>query len=175
MRFLFENELIRFRAMEPTDVELLYFWENDPEHWSSGSTLQPLSKSAMEAYVEESHKSLYELGAMRLMIEEVRERRAIGAVDLYDYDAYNRRVAVGLLIETSYRGRGFGSSAIKMISDYALCHLRLRLVYAHIDRQNKPSQAAFISAGFREVASLPLWHWNGEEYSDLLVYTKSAD
>ena len=28
-----ENELIRLRALEPDDVQVLYKWENDTEVW----------------------------------------------------------------------------------------------------------------------------------------------
>ena len=34
-----ENELIRLRALEPDDVQVLYKWENDTEVWKVSNTL----------------------------------------------------------------------------------------------------------------------------------------
>ena len=39
-----ENELIRLRALEPDDVQVLYKWENDTEVWKVSNTIVPFSK-----------------------------------------------------------------------------------------------------------------------------------
>ena len=38
-----ENELIRLRALEPDDVQVLYKWENDTEVWKVSNTIVPFS------------------------------------------------------------------------------------------------------------------------------------
>ncbi|GAD05481.1 hypothetical protein HQ45_08745 [Porphyromonas crevioricanis] len=175
MPLFFENELIQLRALEPSDVDLLYHWENDPELRASTTVLQPISREALCNYIRENHKSIYELGSLRLMIIRQEGKVEVGTIELYDYDPYNKRVAIGLLIGREYRQQGFARSAISLLSDYVLQDLRLRLIFAYIEVHNTPSQMAFSAAGFKRVAVLPAWSWNGHDYSDLAVFAKYAD
>ena len=50
-RFL-EDEVIRLRALEPEDLELLYRWENDSALWEFSSTLAPFSRYLLKEYIE---------------------------------------------------------------------------------------------------------------------------
>ena len=35
---------IRFRALEPEDIDILFEWENDAEIWEISNTFEPYSK-----------------------------------------------------------------------------------------------------------------------------------
>lgn len=62
-------EKIRLRALEPEDLELLYQWENESSYWIISNTVSPFSKYTLKRYMENSHKSIYETGQLRLMVE----------------------------------------------------------------------------------------------------------
>ena len=65
-----ENETIRLRALEPEDLELLYRWENNPELLESlGNTMSPYSRYILKEYIRESHRDIFDLKQLRLMIE----------------------------------------------------------------------------------------------------------
>ena len=81
---LLENEILKLRAVEPDDLEMLYIWENDPQLWLVGNTRQPLSKFALKQYIIDTHKDIYESRQLRLMIVEKKNNQTIGTVDLYD-------------------------------------------------------------------------------------------
>ncbi|MDP4226269.1 MAG: GNAT family N-acetyltransferase, partial [Bacteroidota bacterium] len=42
-----ENKIVRLRALEPSDVEILYNWENDTSVWQISGTLSPFSKKIL--------------------------------------------------------------------------------------------------------------------------------
>jgi diamine N-acetyltransferase len=56
------------RAMEPYDLDNLYMWENDPENWFVSQTRAPYSKHVLSQFIDESHKDIYEIRQLRLMI-----------------------------------------------------------------------------------------------------------
>ena len=59
--------LIHLRAIEPTDVDCLYQWENDPESWKVSDANAPLSRYAIEQFVLNSHQDIYTTRQLRSM------------------------------------------------------------------------------------------------------------
>lgn len=66
-----EGELIRLRAVEPEDAELLHTWENDPAVWAVSGTTEPFSREQIRRFVERQLRGddLFRSGQLRLMIE----------------------------------------------------------------------------------------------------------
>ena len=78
---LLHNGSTRLRALEPSDVDQVVQWENNPEHWAVTGTSAPYSRAALEALCQ-GHQDLYTAGQLRWIIEE--NGRVVGAVDLVD-------------------------------------------------------------------------------------------
>ena len=57
---LLENSEIRLRALEPSDVDLLYAWENDTSIWDVSSTIIPFSKNTIrnQIFTKQSNSDL---------------------------------------------------------------------------------------------------------------------
>ena len=64
-----ESELIRLRALEPEDVNILYKWENDTEIWKVSNTVAPFSKHMLRQFIENQQRDIYETRQLRLIIE----------------------------------------------------------------------------------------------------------
>lgn len=66
-----EGTIIRLRAVEPEDIDLLYAWENDSSLWSVSGTTEPFSREQMARFVERQlgGGDLRHTGQLRLMIE----------------------------------------------------------------------------------------------------------
>ena len=120
MTDLFSSEQVRLRALEPEDLDFLYLWENDAELRESGNTLVPIGRNRLKEYIEKSSEGLMELGMMRLVICLSDDDKRIGAIDLYEYDAFHRRVAVGLFVIPEYRRLGIAVESLRKISHYVL-------------------------------------------------------
>ena len=45
---------IILRAVEPSDIDLIYTWENDPDNWFVSNTRTPYSREIIKKYIESS-------------------------------------------------------------------------------------------------------------------------
>ena len=86
---LLQNKTVCLRAPEPEDLELLYSWENNPEWWEIGNTLAPYSRYLLKEYIAESHRGIFDLKQLRLMIDLCSTGATVGMLDLYDFDYQN--------------------------------------------------------------------------------------
>lgn len=75
---LLQNNVVRLRAPEPEDLELLYSWENNPEWWELGNTLAPYSRYLLKEYIAESHRDIFDLKQLRLMIDLCSTGQTVG-------------------------------------------------------------------------------------------------
>ena len=146
---------ITLRKIEPEDLPYLYLWENDKSVWQYGDVHNPISKFDLKQYIESSTADIYADRQLRLVIES--DGASVGCIDLYDFDPYNKKSAVAIYIDKSYRRCGYGREALKLLTDYAFQDLDIRLLYAFIAQKNAASVSLFRSAGFAVVAILRAW------------------
>jgi len=159
---ILEGEKVLLRAMEPYDLDNLYMWENDPENWFVSQTRAPYSKHVLSQFIDESHKDIYEIRQMRLMITlknsgetnpknpGVNERLTIGAIDLFDFDPYHRRAGIGILVaRKEVRRQGIASEALALLIDYSFRVLGLHQLYCNVAQGNEASCNLFIKSGFQ--------------------------
>jgi diamine N-acetyltransferase len=153
---------IILRALEPSDINLLYNWENDPSIWKVSNTIVPYSKYILKKYLENSHLDIYQTKQLRLMID-LREkdkdaRKTIGTIDLFDFDPYHNRAGIGILIgDKSERKKGFASLSLKNLINYAFHTLQLHQIYCNILRDNKDSLSLFQKHGFELIGEKKEW------------------
>lgn len=169
MMELLANETIRLRAPEPEDLELLYRWENNPEWWELGNTLAPYSHYQLKEYIAQSHRDIFDLKQLRLMIELCPDGATVGMVDLYDFDPHHRRAGVGILVDPAYQGKGLAAEALGLLVRYAFSFLKLHQLYAHIPVSNKASKALFTRCGFTVTGVLTDWIAVEDGYQDVLA------
>jgi len=149
---------IRLRAPEPEDLELLYEWENTQEYWIISNTITPFSRYILKRYIENSHKSIYETGQLRLMIDLVKEKTTIGTVDIFDFDHFHMRAGVGILIaREEYRRKGYARMALKGLSEYCFNVLKLNQIWCSIIENNDASLELFKSLGFVQNGTRREW------------------
>lgn len=163
------SENIRLRALEPEDLELLYRWENDPELWRVGNTLSPYSRYILKEYITESHRDLFDLKQLRLMVQLRSTGATIGMVDLFDFEPHHCRAGVGILLDPLYQRNGLATEALGLLVDYAFSFLKLHQLYVHIPVMNEPSKALFTRCRFTITGILTDWIALPEGYSDVLV------
>lgn len=166
---LLENETIRLRALEPEDLELLYHWENDSSLWQIGTTVSPFSRYVLKEYIAESHRDIYDMRQLRLMIDLRSANKTIGMVDLFDFDPHNHRAGIGILIDSRYQKQGFATSSVHLLMDYAFNFLKIHQLYVHIPIENEASKTLFSHCGFKVAGILREWISTSEGYSDVMI------
>ena len=163
---------IRFRALEPNDIDLLYTWENDAEIWDVSNTYEPFSKYILAKYIKESQRDIYESKELRMIIETL-NGNAVGAIDLFDFDPFHFRAGVGILIHNEKdRKLGYATDALHLLSDYAINYLRLHQLYANITADNLASIQLFKNNGFELVGIKKDWRRSLNGWENELMFQK---
>jgi len=172
MKIYLENRNIRLRAPEPEDLDVLYVWENDTEMWESGSSIHPFSRFTLKQYLIDSRHDIYVDKQLRLIVELKESAEPAGAVDLYDFDPFNRRAGVGILIDKKFRKQGLGLQTLILLEEYAFGFLKLRQLYAFVPVKNKESTSLFTKAFYLPVGILKEWLSGEESFEDVQVMQK---
>lgn len=164
-------EKIKLRALEPEDLELLYEWENDDSNWIISNTISPFSKYILKRYLENSHKSIYETGQLRLMIDQIPDKVTIGTIDIFDFDPFHKRAGLGILIANeSYRRQGYASMSLKCLIKYGFETLQLHQLYCNILENNPESMDLFKKQGFVQTGIKKDWVKTPDEYLDEYIF-----
>jgi len=163
---------IRFRALEPDDIDLLYEWENDLEIWEVSNTYEPFSKYILSKYIKESHRDIYESKQIRMVIETL-QGKAVGAVDLFDFDPFHFRAGVGILIHNREdRKLGYATDALQLLCSYAANHLRLHQLFANITEDNLESIHLFTKNEFELAGTKKDWRRTLGGWKNELMFQK---
>lgn len=163
---------VRFRALEPDDIDLLYEWENDSEIWEVSNTYEPFSKYILAKYIKESQRDIYESKQIRMIIETL-EGKAVGAIDLFDFDPFHFRAGVGILIhDEKDRKLGYANDALQLLCTYASTHLRLHQLFANISADNAASIKLFENNGFELSGTKKDWRRTMDGWKNELMFQK---
>jgi len=162
---------IRLRAIEPEDLELLYNWENNNSWWIISNTVAPFSKYTLKRYIRNSHKSIYETGQLRLMIDLISGNQTIGTIDIFDFDPFHNRAGIGILIaEEEQRRKGYASMALKCLTDYCFGTLQLHQLWCNILANNSESIELFQKLGFVQIGIKKDWVKTSDGYLDEYMF-----
>ncbi|MCB0805499.1 MAG: GNAT family N-acetyltransferase [Bacteroidales bacterium] len=146
---------IELRAVEPTDVDLLYAWENDESLWHLSNTLTPFSRFDIEQYVLNAGQDIFAAKQLRLMI--VISDKAIGSIDLFDFEPAHKRAGVGIMVVKNERNKGYASEALHVLVEYCFNVLHLHQLFCNISADNQASISLFSKEGFEIIGLKKEW------------------
>ncbi len=166
-----KGNTVYLRALEPEDLEFVYHIENDESIWEVSNTQTPYSKFLIRQYLENAHQDIYEAKQLRLAICTHENKKAIGLIDLFDFDPKNQRAGIGIVIQNKDdRGKGFGKEALGLLIDYAFTHLQLHQLYANIGSDNAASSTLFSTFGFQKIGVKKDWILLQNQFHDEDLY-----
>lgn len=166
---LLRGQNIHLRALESSDVEPMYRWENDPAVWGVSGTVAPFSREILRAFIEQQQYDIWRTHQLRLVIARNDDVTAVGAVDLFDFDPLNRRAGVGVLVADGERGRGYASEALALLVEYARDVLMLNQLYCDIDTDNVACRALFSGCEFEECGVRRRWRLASDGWRDVVM------
>jgi diamine N-acetyltransferase len=165
-----QGEHIYLRALEPEDLDFIHAIENDESFWQLSNTQTPYSRYLIKQYLEHSHKDIYEVKQLRLVISD-KKNTALGMIDLFDFDFKNQRAGVGILVrDEEKRNQGIGSEALRLLVDYSFNRLNLHQLYCHISEKNKASISLFAKQGFKKIGLKKDWNLVNGVFENELMY-----
>ena len=161
---------IKLRALEPTDVDLIYTWENNMAIWKVSNTIVPFSKETISQFIS-YERDIYADKQLRLVICKVKDEKAIGTIDLFDYDLRHQRAGVGVLLaDSSERRKGYASEALDIVIKYGFSTLMLHQFYCNIPADNEDSIKLFEKHGFKQIGSKKDWIRSSDGWTDELLF-----
>ncbi|MDQ3050336.1 MAG: GNAT family N-acetyltransferase [Bacteroidota bacterium] len=168
---------ISLRALEPSDINLMYAWENDTDIWPVSGTLTPFSRHTMEQFVKVAHHDIYTNKQLRLAIQKKInggiQGETIGFIDLFDFEPAHLRAGVGILIANKEnRRKGFALESLNLLSNYSFRVLHLHQLYCHVHVNNEPSIRLFSSAGYKCNGELADWTLSNGSWVNVYIMQK---
>lgn len=146
---MLSRKKVILRALEMSDLDNLYKWENDTSIWNLGNTVTPFSKDILIKYLENSLLDIYTTKQLRLAIDTINSEKCIGFIDLFDFDPKNNRAGVGIIIaDKDERHKGYASESLKLLIDYCFNILELHQIYCNICSNNESSLNLFKNNNF---------------------------
>lgn len=159
------GKLLKLRAMEPSDIDVMYEWENDTETWIYSNTQTPFSRFYLEQYIINSHCDIYSEKQLRLMINN-KKGETLGCVDLFEFDPKNRRAGIGILIAKEHRKKGYADETLDIIINYAKNVLSLHQLFCNIAANNTKSIELFEKKGFTKAGCKKQWLLTEDKWVD---------
>ena len=168
---LLKGEKVSLREMRDDDLERIHDWENRSELWYLGDVHEPLTKAEISNFINHSTGDIYTDGQLRLMIDGA--DRTLGCIDLFEFDKFNLRAGVGILIaEPEDRKNGYAKEALSLLQNYCFEVLNLRQLFCHITVDNKASLQLFKTCGFEQSGINRDWVKKGNVFLDAVFLQK---
>lgn len=159
-----QNDTLLLRAVELSDVDTLYRWENDTSQWATANTHAPYSRQQLWNYANDYDGNIYAHGSIRFIVCQKADGKAIGTIDIYDFDPANMHATIGVYISTAHRGKGYGVQALQIATFYAQQCIGMKQLIAIAAADNAASQAMLVKAGYNHCGTLPHWLRSGNAH-----------
>ena len=140
---------IKLRTLKDTDLDFLFSLENDKSLWAVSGTTEPFSLADLANYISHAKEDIAIAEQFRFVIDW--QGKAIGCIDLYEYNFTRQNAGVGIVILKEYRRKGFAKQSLALLIKYAWEKLHLKQLHTGIFSDNKASLALFQSVGFKMV------------------------
>lgn len=166
-----ENNLIKLRALEPDDIDLIYTWENNTEIWKVSGTLIPYSYQKLKNFILNTTNDIFIDKQLRLIIETKQENKTVGCVDLFNFNPLHQRAGIGILINNKNdRQKKYAHNALQLIIDYAFNHLLIHSLYCDIQENNIKSINLFKKNHFIQTGTKKQWEKTSTGWNDMLFF-----
>ena len=148
-----QGKLICLKPLEPEQGAALFkIWDRDAVYMRFLDSEPPnlWVESESKAFLEEMVPKIY-----FFTINTREDEKPIGSISLggFDWIAGNAEVGIGIG-EEEYRGRGYGTDAMRVIVRYAFRVLNLRRVSLGVFEYNPRAIRSYEKAGFTEEGRL---------------------
>ena len=142
---------VTLRPLEYSDADHIYTWMANIELclWGGWTPVleMPLSRDAFRPFFEQHFT---QAKADQVMFGVEVEQHLVGFIQLANIDQRMRRAEVGIALgETNIRGQGVGSTALRLLLDYAFTVKNLERAYAEVFSYNQRSQKLMERVGFQ--------------------------
>jgi RimJ/RimL family protein N-acetyltransferase len=163
------GERIVLREFMKEDIEHIRKWVNDPSvvDYLSDAFLYPHTLNETERFVNEILDGKSQIRGF--VIVEKDSGAYIGQLGLVNIDWKNRVGEMGIVIgNADYRGRGYGTEAIRLLQDFVFRRLNLNRLELTVYEDNAAAQRCYRKCGFNEEGRKRLNIFRNGRYRDTI-------
>jgi RimJ/RimL family protein N-acetyltransferase len=162
------GKIVKLRAIEPEDLEMLREMKNDP--WAEslvGGWSLPISKAQQLAWYQRLSE---EKNIIRFIIETEKDG-AVGFTTLTDIDWKNRSACSGTMLAKKHISKGIATDAVMARLKYSFDELQLNRIEANILAHNIASQRLVEKVGYKVEGTKRQAIYKNGKYNDVIIYS----
>lgn len=165
-----DGEAVSLRTIEEEDLPFLQREINDPSVWRWIGRYRPVNAEQEREYFEEV---VSEEGSVQLLV--CVESEPVGTVGLeFDHEGV-RSAELGYWIAPEYHGKGYGSEAARLLTEYGFNERGCHRITARVFEGNDASRALLEGLGFTQEGRQREAHFSDGQYRDLFWYGALAE
>jgi RimJ/RimL family protein N-acetyltransferase len=148
---MYFGELVRLRALEMEDLDIILKYFNNLELRQYLSTQWPMSRNTERQWLERATTmDPWKDGVLHLAIEDKKTNEFLGTVGIFDISKQHQKAELGIAIyNPDNHGKGYGTDTTKVMLWVAFHVLGLNTVYLLALDTNKRAHRAYEKAGFK--------------------------
>lgn len=167
---MYEGKLVRLRALERDDIVRSHAFVNDYQTMRGvmSGMLYPSSFEDETRWAD--GQSSYTRGEYQFGVETLEQRAFIGRCGFTRVDWKNRLAELGILIgDAAFRGRGYGSDAVRVLCAFGFRELNLHKIKATVFDFNETALRAYEKCGFVREGVLKKELFREGSYHDVIA------
>ena len=170
---MYEGKLVRLRAFEARDLDANHAFVNDYETLRGMMSGIPFPASEADEQQWLNQQSSYTRGEYQFAVEDF-EGDLVGRCGITRVDWKNRLAELAIMIGTPYRGRGYGTEAMALLTDFCFREMNLHRLKVTVFAFNEPALKCYEANGFVREGLLRGELWRDGVYRDVVILAKLA-
>jgi RimJ/RimL family protein N-acetyltransferase len=167
---IWQGERVRLRAIEPSDWEAYFAWNQDDEQARGVSNIPfPQSAEAVRLWAQQEATRKPEGDAFRFVIEN-ETGEVVGDLTTHNCDARVGSFSYGITIRREHRRNGYAAEAITLVLRYYFRELRYQKATVTIYSFNEASARLHESLGFQLEGRIRRTQFTDGALHDELIY-----
>lgn len=174
--YFWQDDKIRLRAIRSEDWESDYVskFDTPSRRLLECSTELPPTISGSKRFAEDNADFSSTNGRIMFTIEEI-EGRSVGGINLNSIDERNGTFSIGIVIDKEYRGKGYGTRAVKILFKYAFLERRLNKFNDYVLEGNEASSKMMRKLGCIEEGIRRQMAYINGKYMDFIMFGLTKD
>jgi RimJ/RimL family protein N-acetyltransferase len=170
-----QGKLVRLRAIEPSDADTLFEWNQDTEMTRSLYRVPfPQSRESNMRWVQETSARGPQNDSYFWVIETL-PGQMVGTLSTHSTEQRNGTFKYGLAIMEAHKRKGYASEAIRLLLRYYFDELRYQKVVAEVYAFNETSISFHENFGFVLEGRLRRMIYTNGTHHDMLMFGMTND
>jgi RimJ/RimL family protein N-acetyltransferase len=165
-----QGERVKLRAIEPSDAETYFQWNQDSERARNLSFVwPPTSLASVRAWAEEQSQKKLENDAYHWVIENL-EGVPVGSIATHDCNRRNGTFSYGVDVVREHQRKGYASDAIRLVLKYYFEELGYQKANIGVFSYNTASLHLYERLGFQREGRQRRMLFSKGVYFDLIWF-----